>query len=540
MRREHWIALGLLSAAYWLPVAFVGVGGDFPLNDDWAYARGVENWVATGRFDRPTWAWAPAVPNMLFGAVFWNALGASLESLRWSTLVAGYLGVLGAFALSRGLGLSILAAGTVALCLAWNPIFLSLCFTFMTDVMFTTLVIWSLVLLCRAWQGGDGKTGLRAVRLGWLAGGLGLAVLASVSRNAGPALLLLVIAAAALERVRTRRAWAWFAAIATPLVVVFIAWVISIRDVEGALPQLGWVLHERVMSQAVVYALAVSFLTTLPLLGAFAAPVLPFCLERSGLAWKLATAVAGTAFVFALAWRIGRVPPFGLNILWDLGVGARTLSGSEFLPAAPIVTGALTALGVFLGVLAMAQLSSRLIAEWRRRQKPLLTARPSRLALLFLALYLVPLAFQAPFFDRWLLPVIAPFAALVLLSGRTAAPAWPRLAASALALATLCGLATAGSHDMMARHRARWDLLDGLLARGVEPGRIHGGFEFNGMHKWEPGLPPELGPRAWIGDPFYVVSHAPVMSGYDVVETRSYTRWLPPGVGVVSLHERLD
>jgi hypothetical protein len=540
VRREDWIALALLSGAYWAPVALIGVSGEFPLSDDWAYARAVESWIATGQFDVPAWAWAPAIPNILFGALFWKVLGASFESLRWSTLVAGHLGVLGAFALGRQLGVSALAAGTAALCLAWNPIHMSQSFTFMTDVMFTTLVTWSLVLMSRGWEGLDEGTSFRPTRLGWLAGGLALAVLASVSRNAGPLLLIAVILAAAIEWIRTPRALAWFAGVTAPLVVVSVAWLVSIRGVAGALPQVGWVLHERVMSQHALYALAVSFLTAIPLLGACAAPVLPFCLGRSGLLWKLATAAAGTAFIFALAWRLERVPPFGVNVLWDLGVGARTLPGWEVLPSAPVATGALTALGVYCGVLALIQLASRLTDELRKRRESRLCARASRLALLFVAAYPIALAFQIPFFDRWLLPVFPPFAALVLLSGLAAAPTPRRLAASALTLLTLLGLSTVGSHDMMASHRARWDLLRGLLAQGVEPERVHGGFEFNGYYKYQPGLPAELGPRAWIGDPYYVVSHAPAVPGYERVETRSYRRWLPPGVGTLSLHERLD
>jgi len=540
VRRENWIALALLSGAYWAPVALVGVSGEFPLSDDWAYARGVENLIATGQLDRPDWAWAPAIPNILFGALFWKILGASFESLRWSTLVAGQLGVLGAFALGRQLGLSALAAGIAAVCLAWNPIYLSQCFTFMTDVMFTALVTWSLVLLGRGWGGWSEAESHRSTQFGWLAGGLVLAVLASVSRNAGPLLLIAMVIAVAIESIRTPRALLWFAGVAAPLVFISVAWLVSIRGVEGALPQIGWVLHERVMSPYALYALAVSFLTTIPLLGACAAPVLLLGLGRSGLLGKLGTAAAGTALVFALAWRLDRAPPFGMNVLWDFGVGARTLPGSDLLPSEPLVTATLTALGTFFGVLALMQLGSRLAHEWTRRRESSPDARACRLALVFLAAYLVPLAFQIPFFDRWLLPVIPPFTALLLLSGRVATPTPLRLTAPALALLTLLGLSTAGSHDMMAGHRAGWDLLSGLLARGVEPERIHGGFEFNGYYKYEPGLPAELGPSAWIGEPYYVVSHAPAMPGYASIDRRSYTRWLPPSVGTVTLHERLD
>ena len=71
---------------------------------------------------------------------------------------------------------------------------MNLGFTFMTDVLFAAATTWCLVLLTRGWEEGRG---------GWLAAGLVMATLAILSHNAGPAILAALIAAVAVERIRT-------------------------------------------------------------------------------------------------------------------------------------------------------------------------------------------------------------------------------------------------------------------------------------------------------------------------------------------------
>ncbi len=136
----------------WAPVALIGVGGDFPPNDDWAFALAVERWLDAGQLKTPGSLWAPAIPNILLDAAFSKGSGSFFESLRWSTLLAGYLGILGAFALARRLRLPPGTAAMAALCLAWNPVHLNLGFTSMTDVLFPAATTWSLVLLTRGWE----------------------------------------------------------------------------------------------------------------------------------------------------------------------------------------------------------------------------------------------------------------------------------------------------------------------------------------------------------------------------------------------------
>ena len=128
----------------------IGVSGDFPLNDDFAYARTTQTLLETGRFERSEWTYAPIVSHVGLGWLFASAFGFSFESLRLSGLFMGWLGVLCAYGLARQLRIDPGASLVAALTLAANPLHQNLSYTFMTDVPFTTFCTGSLLLLIRA------------------------------------------------------------------------------------------------------------------------------------------------------------------------------------------------------------------------------------------------------------------------------------------------------------------------------------------------------------------------------------------------------
>jgi hypothetical protein len=158
----------------------------------------------------------------------------------------------------------------------------------------------------------------------------------------------------------------------------------------------------------------------------------------------------------------------------------------------------------------------------------------------FGSLYLV-LSAVAGYFDRYLLPLV-PLAFLVAASTvagrheplRQAAPvaSW-----AGLALATTLGLFSVGAtHDYFAWNRARWLALDDLRQMdGVVPEAIDGGYEFNGLYRYDPATP-----WWWAGDEEYVLAFGP-MRGYCEVRRYPFRRWAPGGDGSVRvLHQCVE
>ena len=146
---RDWRALALLLAGWFALPLLLGTGAQIPLNDDWAYAHTVRTLLETGEFRRPSWTWVPALTHTAWGALFAKAFGFGFPALRWSSLVAGALGIAGTFTLARRVGAATGAAALLAAAYGFNPVHVHLGFTFMTDGPFIALCVWAIVRASR-------------------------------------------------------------------------------------------------------------------------------------------------------------------------------------------------------------------------------------------------------------------------------------------------------------------------------------------------------------------------------------------------------
>ncbi len=137
-------------------------------------------------------------------------------------------------------------------------------------------------------------------------------------------------------------------------------------------------------------------------------------------------------------------------------------------------------------------------------------------------------------FDRHILIVSFPFCLLLgLLSGESSGEPperrtpFARIIPAGIAIVVLAAFCVTATHDYLEWNRIRWDMGRSLLARGVDPLLIAGGFEFNawnnydtfvargniaGVHHW------------WYDRPKYLISMA-TQDGYEVRQTRSFFSW---------------
>ena len=171
-------ALGL-SALWLIPAFVVGFAGEIALNDDYAYAWTVRTAVEEGIFHRIGPTWVPIVTTTSWGALFALPAGFSFGVLRFSSWVAGGLGIWATHWLLRENGADLRAAFLGAAVLAVNPVYVNLAFTFMTDVPYIALTTASLAAFAR---------NLRTGSVAALALGATLAVAATLTRQIGLAL----------------------------------------------------------------------------------------------------------------------------------------------------------------------------------------------------------------------------------------------------------------------------------------------------------------------------------------------------------------
>jgi len=122
------------------------------LNDDWSYAIAVQRMLEMGDFRPLGWTSSALITQTLWGTAFCSIFGYSFEVLRGATLMVSLLGVFTIYLLALQLKLSQKIALLLAVCIAFNPLWFALSFTFMTDVYFATFTAITLLFFVRFLQ----------------------------------------------------------------------------------------------------------------------------------------------------------------------------------------------------------------------------------------------------------------------------------------------------------------------------------------------------------------------------------------------------
>jgi hypothetical protein len=508
-RRADVIAVLVLVFANVVTIAVTGLGGEYALNDDWAYAWSAKHLAETGDMRILDWAAPSLVSHIAWGALVTKVFGFSFVLLRSGTLCFSFAAQLLVFALGRRSGLDPRRALVGALFIAVSPWWSSVAFTFMSDVPWLAVMLGA--MLCVARPG----TALRP----WLVAGLLLGVGAlcrQFSLVTVPAFLLLLLRDVWSEQrgvQLVRRALPRALALVVPVVVLFTSWHLWYTRVHGP-TEANLKSVTRIWKITAADRLFKTF-AVLHYLGFWLVPLVLAAAwwflrarkrEEGRTTLRLWHVVASfTVAVLFVAWAPrmshhvmpaagthGYFPYLG-NLVFLIGVGPPTLTdaynGREPpLHVIPHLAGVLTVLST-IGTTGVGIWLARACAlAWRdlRHQLRVPTASPvvddnrARVRLLLLGFAGAYLLFQiatAPvLFDRYLLPVL-PIAALLALD---AVPA--QVARSPLLFAGLAAFwlfAMAGTREYLAWNGARAAAVKALIEGGVDFEDIDAGFEVN-------------------------------------------------------------
>jgi hypothetical protein len=557
---------GILHGSFcWTTALFVVVilivrpWGDFPLNDDWQYARVTKALAETGRFQLDVKIAPSLVAQAYLAAPFVRLFGFSHTLLRLLTMALALvlLRAIDRILTFGGASRPVRLLGSTLLIV--NPIFLNVALSFMTE-------IWGYVLaLSAAWIWFAERT-RRGDRVGepivsWRTGML-VALLVGASfwvRQFCVAVFLPLWLASVLARllrcdwrsvVRSLPAAVTSCSCFAGLVFGYFYWA---RASGNYRPE----FHSR-LEAVWRFDSRVWWLTGFEMavyLTAFLGPLL-MCFAR----WRRVRwgwLVGSIAAIACLIWRGKQLLPeyaslehhvdfpYAANLIFNAGVGPLTLTPTYFAvepgPQWPTPTWRVVEL-VLLGLTFAWSL-------WFARPRPHDTARlvvtEMRLfAVLFgaLAFALNVQAYHRNVFDRYYFPCV--IAALIALGtsfqGRSAcgAPGYAarvRAGLVGLLLLPLAWFAIGGVHDYFRWNHARWKLVSRALAE-VPPSHLDGGFEVNGWLNYDEylrGVQPTdcLGPCGCsiadflCSDDSYQISFA-LVGDRDAVEGRRPSYWL--------------
>ena len=520
-----------LIAAMALLLVAVPPASDFPIADDWLYARMVKSLVELGQLQISPWSATTFVLQAYWGALFVQLFGFSHSVLRASTLLLGAVGVLAFYLLLREL-LDRWRALLGALLLLVNPLYVHLSYTFLTDIPFLALALCALVCYVRA---------LRCSRFdtGWLIAGSALAGGAYLVRQLGLALPLAALGGLLLAgppcdfRERSR----WRAALRPRYVIAVLgpflpALIIGtyFHDQRGpasfqplAFTLATWSEHGPVLPGLLLTRLAGTFST----LGLFVLPLFIGALAgRSTPNGGWQRRLAAGSLLLLLAGFIARGAIFGLGPLFPHVDGDISSRGFEISPRSGSVSSSIAVpesglivvtVAAFLGAGLLALGVAAALARGTR-------LGPAAVPLLFGLFALALTVAYDEFLVRYLVVLLPAAVLMVLLTFRGTARTYaPALAGVAL----LAAWSVWWEREYLERRAAFWQAGQALVARGIAPEDVESGYEWNGWYRGEAAIAAATQQAAADGDWHRLDEY--VLVGLHLKKPRWAVVYSPPG-----------
>ena len=522
---SKWFFLFSLTFLWVLIAVLVNPIGEFPLNDDWAYSRNVYNLAVNGVFRFDNWPAMTLLAQTLWGAFFCKIFGFSFTVLRMSVLIAGWAGLITFFLLVRKIVLNDILALVYCLILAFDPFYFSLSNTFMTEVPFLTAILGALYFYFRFYE---------KEKIKFLILATAFALIATMIRQQGVMIAIamflttLVTGKIKLKQIILQIFLAGF-------VVVFLFGFTSYLEAKHLLPTsygsfskfiklFTWVNFMRNLYFRTSILLFYSGILLLPLV----IYILPSYYRRVRPVFRWISGTISVLFSIPIIQNIRNIPCG--NIIYNLGLGPKLVKddyyGFNHHPVLSQDTMLVIDMIGILGVVLLMYAFILAVIVWKRKMRSTSVGKIKVQILFMISGYIGFLLISDNFFDRYLLPAIL-FFILLLTSSEIKVQKW-NLALSFLIFLCLAFFSVSATHDYLAFNRARWKGLKSMMAVGISPHHIDGGFEFNSWY--EPGnwsWPATWGQKSWwrVDDDTYLISTGYV-SGYNKIATFKYTSFL--------------
>lgn len=491
--------------------------GDFPLNDDWAYGKVVEHWLKDGKFQLINWGEMTLFSHVIHGLVITKVFGFSYTTLRISTLIISFVGILGVYRLGNICGLNSRASFILSFLVLANPIFLSLSFSYMTDVPFMTIVVWSIYFFIK-------YNKERATISLFLA--TVLCIWAMLSRQLAIVIpfswFFAQLFSPKVDRVSFIRA-------IVPLVSVIIAYLSfhSILDELGLLPntygsKLDYlkelILNPdlRFLRNTVGYVLLFT-----AYIGLFLSPLL-FFLKGNFFSRKDRLFIVAYSLAMTLSFALmNKLIPSIDNVFIDFGVGPNTMEdfAGNFRDApyggkAPVILKSLlTLVGFFSGGVIIVAFKNWLIQV----HKGLLFNEG--FILMIIACYMGPFMITG-YYDRYLI-IVFPLMGVFLFNSLTVHKGRMYLASITL-IGTFLFFSVAATHDYLSWNRKRWEVIYLALENEIPAISLGAGVEFQCLYFFDNDNP------QWYlrPEPEYKITFRP-QENHTILNEVEYSRWLP-------------
>ena len=536
----------LLTFSWLVAIVVVNPSGNFPLNDDWSYAIAVQRMLETGDFRPLGWTSSALISQTIWGTAFCKVFGYSFEVLRGATLTVSLLGIFAIYILALQLKLNRKKRLFLSLCIAFNPLWFALSFTFMTDVYFVTFTAITLLFFIRFLQ--------EKKWIDWTFG-IVFSLVAILCRQFGlfiPMAFCVIFLFVNLKTFTNKKITIY--TILQAILPLFIGLAVLFffqnwMKNTGRTPfaygaQTGrlWSLLQNPMELPTRF-FKNTFIAFV-YLGWFLLPLLAKRWTRTN---SRRWVILLSAVVFSGLLYFNKLMPLGKNIIQKTGIGPLSLYDTMMLDLPGIESIyswlwlLITGLGVTGGSLLFYLITSILLKILTRIWNRNLEREDAIVLFLLLGtfIYFLPIALHG-FFDRYLLPLLflLPLAIFVfydknntkIIRNSSENIAYLGMYISALLFTVMFIFSITTTHDYLSLNRTRWEAVRDLNEfENIPFSDIDGGLEFNGLYFYDAEYQTQdtTGIWWWTGKRDYVFSFSE-LPDFEAIKRYKYERWMPP------------
>lgn len=530
--------MGIIIAGFLGVLLLIPLTRSYPVTDDWTYSQSVSDLIHLA-YKPHDWAQAVAIGHNAWGAIWAVLFGNTFTVLTIANMVMSIACLLTFYLLLRQLRVKPGPALLGVALLGFNPIYVYISYSFMTDVTFLFYILAACLLYIRGLE-GHGEHWL------WL-GGVATA-LSYLTRQYG---ILVIIAA--LGFLWLSRRWTWRQAIAITVIpiVAVVGYAIWEHFQPTTLINIFMVAANKTAGKEPLLYLdsrILHIVWMLPSLGLSLAPLLR--LHRRAI-WAMLVFAFIVSYQFQSLRYTGSLfprPETG-NVVDTTGLlmfayGANQVWNQSVWAVLGVIGGLIFS---FFLVLWIRQIVSYLKAKpWRNPAAQDAAFVPYALAFMIAGVVLVATPFV---FDRYWLAVL-PMLMIPSLRRMSLVGVKPDESISSnnektafshnwrwVALLPIAAFSLLAMRDYKEHATVRWQAADSLVAGGAKVNQIRAGIEWDNWYNYKDSAQyiHETGdlthidyPPDAVIDPIYTVNDLPV-KGYEQIGSLPYHSWLEGG-----------
>jgi len=566
--------------------------------DDWSYCEIARILSEEGRLDMTDWPSMSLIFQVFCGSILIKIFGMKYSILHIFSYIMGFCSVLTLYYLLIEFKIKRKVSLLCSLILLVNPIFLSLSYTFMTDIFFLALVLISIFCYIKGLKNvfnvklNKGEKSYYKIFIIALT----LSILSSlvrqigilISMSAGITLLLCCFKIFDCENKFKEKRSDFFKLslliLLLPIILIFIFqyWMALQFGVSGSLGEKidfirnNWNLGLLPYRTYAIFSYLGIFL--FPLVIISISDFLKFqtkqkenhknFLKKNSL---LVTSVLVFVVLFIIysfttpqkspffsSDKISSLFPYFENMISNFSTGPLTLRDTYILHYPPpfeipsffiliiSIVGSLS--GSWLFYLLLKKIISY-IKNYKKSEFIHWYNISQFFILLVSGFYILQLYFYNKAFDRYIIFLIPLFSILLFSNNsgymkegfKNSFKAKRQYFIAQILIFLFLIISVTGLHDYISWNKGRWNAVDYLFAKGIKPEVIDGGFEFNGLFTYNSARTYEKEREDlswwWVVDDEYIIAFNK-LPNYSVHKKFSYTTFLPPGKKNILLIKR--